>query len=719
VKDTDRENPARPARPAWAAEPDVVEQGPAPRPRRERLPRQPVPGTHAEDGLWEHALIIGGLVTLGTFAAAVYVPHGVLWWQITTAMAIITAVTWWNALNLTGSMGMAAYLGIWGACLTAWMTAARLSSPWHGMLILVLLLMFSSLTPTGVTVIRRHRHRAKVIAESGRDNANIREILHWKDLLPMFGLRGVIVRDVIRRNGGYEVHCRLGKVTPGAPAPSGIEAVRELPQKIEPHKRYRKGSVYIEEPDDTPGGSADFIIHVRSVTGPRLTRFLPADNGLLSVNRQFALGVHDNGRPFMLLLREVVVFIVGLVGWGKSTLMNIFIAQLSRMPDVIIFMIDLKGGQEARAWLMPWLRDWTEEPVIHWLATTRQEADAMLDALKRAGQARAESGRYGKKLRPSPQAPQFVVLCDESTVMTGHQVREDGLYNTQLATKLLQIAELFRSVAIVPVVSSVRAVVENTGKSGYKAMSGVRIGMKVASVEEGRQLFPDDLPAARQLAQIRDKGMFIPKVGAELHSPVHGYNITDGELDDDGNPTEDRITPIARACGTRERRPQPEQFVIDAMGEAYAKRWESENIRRLTQQWLAEAGDSLPPAPAEQSPDAPDSGDDDSFDYDYWEGKLNSGVGLDDDGDDPGRPLHPARKRMRQLLMQRGRDGYRAGILHEQLCSEGLNVARETVQRWLNADEKLGYVFRTDKPRSKWVWRLAPGAEFDLPGMDS
>jgi hypothetical protein len=46
-------------------------------------------------------------------------------------------------------------------------------------------------------------------------------------------------------------------------------------------------------------------------------------------------------------------------------------------------------------------------------------------------------------------------------------------------------------------------------------------------------------------------------------------------------------------------------------------------------------------------------------------------------------------------------------------------VARETVSRWLGADEKKGYVFRTGKPRSRWVWRLPPGDEFDLPGMDS
>jgi DNA-binding MarR family transcriptional regulator len=53
------------------------------------------------------------------------------------------------------------------------------------------------------------------------------------------------------------------------------------------------------------------------------------------------------------------------------------------------------------------------------------------------------------------------------------------------------------------------------------------------------------------------------------------------------------------------------------------------------------------------------------------------------------------------------------------LLNEGLDVRRETVSRWLAADEKRGYVYRTGKPRSRWVWRLPEGAEFDIPGMDT
>lgn len=711
MKDTDPDRPAARSRPAWVDEQaaDVVQSG---RPRRERLPRQPVPGRHEDDGLWEHATEIGGLVTLATWIAAVAIPHDVPLWQLAFMGAAVTVVTGWVSLSLTDSAGVAGYLTAWGAGLTAWFTAARLASPWRGMLIACLLLMAAVLILTGVPVIRKHRDRVRRVAEVGRDNMNTRECRHWQDLLPQLEVPNVTVRDVIRVDGGYQVHCRHDKAADGRRVSAAPDA--ELARRICIHKRLPKGAVYIQdEPDGATGGAADFIIHVRTVTGPRLTRYLPAENTLLSVNRKFALGVHDTGREFMLRLREVVVFIVGVIGSGKSTLLNVFLAQLARMPDVLIFMIDLKGGQEARAWLMPWLRGLTDRPVIDWLATTREEADIMMDALKRAGTARAEHPRYGKKLRPSPDAPAIIVICDETTVMTGHFIRtEDGLSNTKLAVKLLQIAETFRSVAISPVVSSVRAVVDNTGNSGLKAMSSVRIGMRVESAEEGRQIFPDHIAAARQLAQLKDRGMGIPKVGAELSPPVHFYNITDGTLDDDGHPTEDRITPIAIACGTRERRPKPEQLVIDAMGEDYAKRWQQPHIAQLTAAWMSGAGETpVPPAPL---PAGPPLADDDPFDdiVSAFRSELDSL----DSGDSSG--LDPRRKRMRQLLIGRGRQGWARGLLWNQLLTEGFEVAQETVSRWLAADEKAGYVIRTGKPRSRWVWRLPEGAEFDIPGMD-
>jgi hypothetical protein len=730
------EHPAPAPRPAWAGDDDHEQDTAAPRPSWASSGRPPAPGQHEDDGLWTHALEIGGLVTGLSLIAAVVIPHTVALWMISTLAAAVTVAVAYTALSLTNSVPVAVYLATWGACLTGWITYARLTGPWHGDAIFALLLPALVLTPVGVTVIRRHRDRFRQITESGRDTVNIRECKYWQDLLVKFGVRGVAVRDVIKVEGGVQVHCRLGKHADGRRVLTlDSDAIRDLGPRLAVHKRLAKGAVYIEE-EPAGGSAADFIIHVRSVAGPRLARWLPAENTLLSITRPFGLGVFDTGKEFRLRLRELRVFLCGIPGSGKSTTLNVLVAQLCRMPDALIFMIDLKGGQEAMAWLMPWITGQVDRPVIDWLATTREEADIMLDALNRAGKARAESGRHGKKLRPTHEHPAIIPICDESTAMTGHGVREDNLSNTKLAVKLLNIAEMFRSVAIDPVVSAVRAVVDNTGNSGYKAMSGVKIGMRVGTQAEGQSIFPDNLAAAKQLAQLRDPGTGIVQINGELTPVVHFYNITDGEPDDDGHPTEDRITPVVLA--TAGRRPSPEQLIRDAMNAvkvkvgdremgAYDARWEQPHMAKLIQTWREAAGvpRDVPPAlPGAALPDG-------SRDADIFQAMIQAdpllssiedggpaAVSEYDDGEN-GRPLHPAHKRMRLLLIGRGREGYKVGVLWPMLLAEGLTCSRETVHRWLAADEKKGYVYRTGKVGSRWIWRLPEGAEFDIPGMDT
>jgi hypothetical protein len=290
-------------------------------------------------------------------------------------------------------------------------------------------------------------------------------------------------------------------------------------------------------------------------------------------------------------------------------------------------------------------------------------------------------------------------------------IREDGLSNTRLATRLLQIAETFRSVAIDPVVAAVRAVVDVTGTSGIKAMSEVTIGMKVRTVGEGQAIFHDDYAAAQQLAKLKERGMFIPKVGSQLHPPVHGYNITDGTDDDGGHPTEDRITPIVMAVSDPQRRAEPEQLVKDAMGEAYANRWEQPHIKQLMATWKREAGiRDREPAVARD--------DDDDSPFDVWERQFDdSEIGLDDD--EPGYEMNPKRKRMYELLIERGTRGYQPNILQGQLGAEGLEVHRGTLMKWLAEAVRLGYVYQSGKPKSRsvrYVWILGEGAEFEIPG---
>lgn len=725
----DVEAPPRPApavkRPKW-----VDEEVPVASSRLARTPRAPVPGKHEDDGLWEHVLLTGGIVTVATFIAAVMLPRTIPVWMITSLAATLTMVIAWVALSLSASGSLFAYLAAWGIVLTGWLTAARVIGPWHSTVVFGLVLPVTALMPAGVTVIRRHRDRTSRVASTGIDTMHVRECRYWEGLLAKLGCANVTVKDITLTDGGRQVHCRLNKAAEGrriSPVPDA-----DMARTIAVQRRLRPGSVYIEtEPEGLT--AADFVIHIRERAGPRLTQYIPADNSPLSINDHFPVGVLDTGRPWKMRLREVVTFVCGVRGSGKSTLLNVIIAQLARMPDSLIFVIDLKGGQETMAWLLPWLRGIVGKPVIDWLATTREEADIMLDALLRAGVARAESGRYGRKLRPGvyrvdgvdEMCPGIIVICDETAEMTGHMLREGDVSSRQLSTKLVRISERFRSVAIDPVVAAVRAVVDITGNSGIKAMSELTIGMKVRTVNEGQAIFHDDYRAAQALARLKDKGMFIPKEASQLFPPVHGYNITDGTPNDDGSPTEDLISPIAIACAAR--RPDPEQLIVDAMNEvritvggqdrgAYEARWEQEHIRELLGSWKRQAGirDRQPAVPRNDPP----AGGDGEDDFALWRRQLED-ISVPRDDDEPGYEMEPRLRRMCELLIERGPRGYQPAMLEDALAAEGKDVHRGTLMKWLKMAVEKGWVYRHGKERSRGVrysWYLGDGAEFDIPG---
>jgi predicted GIY-YIG superfamily endonuclease len=84
-------------------------------------------------------------------------------------------------------------------------------------------------------------------------------------------------------------------------------------------------------------------------------------------------------------------------------------------------------------------------------------------------------------------------------------------------------------------------------------------------------------------------------------------------------------------------------------------------------------------------------------------GDLGPGLDLND-MEDPPRRIDPRRTRIRSFLHVRGAPGYTVGRLVILLAGEGLICPRETVQRWLAADEADGLVKRTGKPLYRWVW---------------
>src|ERR1700757_1604319 len=92
---------AKAPRPAWVDEQRQPGDDPWPgRPKRERLPRVPVPGKQEDDGLWTHVIETGGILVAAAWLAARFTAPG--WtWPLVMLIAVTTAVTAYITLDKT------------------------------------------------------------------------------------------------------------------------------------------------------------------------------------------------------------------------------------------------------------------------------------------------------------------------------------------------------------------------------------------------------------------------------------------------------------------------------------------------------------------------------------------------------------------------------------------------------------------------------------------
>jgi hypothetical protein len=254
--------------------------------------------------------------------------------------------------------------------------------------------------------------------------------------------------------------------------------------------------------------------------------------------------------------------------------------------------------------------------------------------------------------------------------MTGHGIRADGISNYTIAQLLAQFVETYRSEAMDLLCAALRGNVDIMGSTAVKAMTEVRIGLRVTSSADGDSIFPDDHNAAKALARLRNPGDGLVKVGPEISPAVHFYRIGG----------EEQIRDVALSTG--DIRPAPEARLTAAMGEAYEQRWTRPHGQDLLKEWRESVG---LPEPAERDPADP-----------FWEIVAQQ--------EDPEKPLDPRRVRIRKYLYQRETKGSTVGRLVTMLAQEGLTCPRETIQRWLAEDEKTGMVQRTGPPLNRWLW---------------
>lgn len=699
-----------------------------------RPERQPVPaGPH----LWAHVYETAVLVTLGTVLAAWLLPASIPAWELSGILAAVTAVAGAVTLHSTGSAGLAAWLLACGMTLAAWLGYARVTGAWTRDAIMWLVLAFAVLPPAGPPAIAAYRLKGKFSADAEEKARSALELKRWKAVFESLGVHGVEVTQIFRHQNGVQVHFQLGQATDE----HGIvtfDQIKDYGPQIVTHFRKAASAASFTQPD--PDNAAACILHLRTRKGRRQTEYLPDNGKRASVNRPLHLGNHDDGSPFRLLLREIAVMIVGVVGSGKSNLLNAFIGRLAWCEDVLIFVIDLKGGggRMSRPWLMPWIESpWdparTESgnkregrirrPVIEWVATSRAEAKLMLEALIAAGDARGEDGAGGEKLTPRPDLPGIALVMDETVVATGHGRKDDGISSRDLAVLLSRVVETYRSEAFTPILAAVRGDVETMGLSAIKAQTLARIGLRVSQSAEADSVFPDDHAAVKVLAKITDDGAGLARVKGRLSPIIHFF----------------RITPkiayyIAKRTGPLRPAPDPvleaglNQVLDDEGRGAYEARWDRmaaklERWKQTAAEWRADPDIGIRDEPARQEA-ATAMATAGVSDEEYVDSVLRETIASVLDPDPDGKVKLKARRRMRELLRLAGPDGLQVKVLERMLADEAracgdpeMRVHRNTLHEWLRADEELGRVKRShhklNSPYGRWAWvRQADDGDF-------
>ncbi|MGH3673417.1 MAG: FtsK/SpoIIIE domain-containing protein, partial [Pseudonocardiaceae bacterium] len=140
-------------------------------------------------------------------------------------------------------------------------------------------------------------------------------------------------------------------------------------------------------------------------TDPHAKPIVWPGSELTSITQPLPIGLFEDGRPVRALLLRRNVLIGGMIGSGKSGILNVILAYLITCLDVQVWGIDLKGGME----LQPWKAHLTR------LATTPEHAIALLaDAVSEVNRRAALLASLGVRVwEPAPGSPALIIIIDE------------------------------------------------------------------------------------------------------------------------------------------------------------------------------------------------------------------------------------------------------------------------------------------------------------------
>ncbi|MQA04285.1 MAG: hypothetical protein GEV07_16685 [Streptosporangiales bacterium] len=404
----------------------------------------------------------------------------------------------------------------------AWLTWVTATTAWSARALTVLFCGLGFFGP--LWFLARHTHHRKRLKEEEEEHRRIAaaEARRWPELLAGLGLVGVTQLERVNHSDGcYTLRLQLpadGKVKYGS--------INNKTEEIEIAAGLRYGAIHVERGKS----AAEVLLHVNEVDILAKTVPIPRDHTPLSINNPLPLGLYEDSTVVDVRMQGRASKTVGLRGKGKSNLINVKLAALTRCVDVVVWMIDNKGGRTARPWLLPWLEDRTHRPVIDWVATTDAEVGRMLRAAKAVIDYRANSGEGGDKIVPTARLPEVMIVCEEVALIFG----QHDMANLPNARLGLQIVQLGRSEAVDVDLVAQRGTVTMLGSGDLKSQLENTFGLGVADPNDARYIFGNTKVAA-DLAKLEHPGSMLVQAGRDTRIvPAKAWWVEHSEIGSPG-----------------------------------------------------------------------------------------------------------------------------------------------------------------------------------------
>jgi S-DNA-T family DNA segregation ATPase FtsK/SpoIIIE len=340
------------------------------------------------------------------------------------------------------------------------------------------------------------RRRARVRVE--------RKLAAWPDIARNIGLTGSHVMSAVVDAWGWTARVALSR------GHTVADALNKLPA-IESSLKTRAGAVRIE-PDKAHADQ--FVMRVLD-TDPHARPVPWKTPKAHSITQPIPLGVFEDATTVTVVLLRRNGLIGGVVGSGKSGVLNVILAALAACNDVVIWGIDLKGGMELRPWT----------PVLGRLATTSDEAIALLDdAVTELDQRATESAQEGSRVwEPTYERPALVIVIDEYAELP------------EEATKLADsIARRGRAVAVTLLAATQRPTQKAMGYGATRSQMDVRISLRVRERRDADLILGQGMYQAGWHAHALDApGKFLISAPEHTHPKrARAYLISDANVTD-------------------------------------------------------------------------------------------------------------------------------------------------------------------------------------------